>query len=77
MKQDKISRRKPEGNHGQVVIGQIQIFQTVQVTDERRQESLSVTVQVVFHKKVRKEKSCAEERVQGKLCFLDCSVMLT
>ncbi len=45
VKQDKISR-KPERNHGQVVIGQIQIFQTVQVTDERRQESLSVTVQV-------------------------------
>ncbi len=66
MKQDKISR-KPEGNHGQVVIGQIQIFQTVQVTDERRQESLSVTVQVVFHKKVRKERA-----VQKKECKVNC-----
>jgi len=37
VKQDDIAGQ-PEGNRGQVVIGQIQIFQTVQVTDERRQD---------------------------------------
>lgn len=63
VKQDEISR-KPERNRGQVVIGQIQIFQTVQVTDERRQDSFhQLQLRQGFYKKVRKERA-----VQKKEC---------
>lgn len=40
VKQDEISRES-EGNRGQVVVGQLQILQTVQMADDREREFIS------------------------------------
>lgn len=77
VKQDDIAGQ-PERNHGQVVIGQIQIFHTVQVTDERRQDIFHQLQLRVEFLQDEEEESRAEERVGGKLgFFLVYSVMLT
>lgn len=77
VKQDDIAGQ-PERNHGQVVIGQIQIFHSVQVTDERRQDIFHQLQLRVEFLQDEEEESRAEERVGGKLWFfLVYSVMLT
>lgn len=77
VKQDDIAGQ-PERNHGQVVIGQIQIFHTVQVTDEKRQDIFHQLQLRVEFLQDEEEESRAEERVGGKLgFFLVYSVMLT